>query len=89
VAIEEERFGDFDKNKDAVLDKKEIKEWVLPDNNEAAVEEAEHLIQRSDIEGDDGTKDGKLSIEEIVNNHEDFVGSQATNYGEYLPKDEL
>lgn len=64
--------------------KKEIKDWVLPDNNEAAVEEAEHLIERSDSD-----KDGKLSIEEIVNNHEDFVGSQATNYGEFLPKDEL
>lgn len=57
---------------------------MLPDNNEAAVEEAEHLIERSDSD-----KDGKLSIEEIVNNHEDFVGSQATNYGEFLPKDEL
>lgn len=88
VLVEEERFGDFDRNKDGVLDKKEIKDWVLPDNNEAAVEEAEHLIQRSDMAGENG-KDGKLSIEEIVSNHEDFVGSQATNYGEFLPKDEL
>lgn len=84
LLLEEERFGDFDKNKDGVLDKKEITDWVLPDNNEAAVEEADHLIERSDKD-----KDGKLSIEEIVNNHEDFVGSQATNYGEFLPKDEL
>nr|XP_034311901.1 calumenin isoform X1 [Crassostrea gigas] len=84
LLLEEERFTDFDKNRDGILDKKEIKDWVLPDNNEAAVEEAEHLIERSDSD-----KDGKLSIEEIVNNHEDFVGSQATNYGEFLPKDEL
>ncbi|XP_062592745.1 calumenin-B-like [Saccostrea cucullata] len=84
LLLEEERFGDFDKNKDGVLDKKEITDWVLPDNNEAAVEEADHLIERADND-----KDGKLSIEEIVNNHEDFVGSQATNYGEFLPKDEL
>lgn len=84
LLLEEERFTDFDKNRDGILDKKEIKDWVLPDNNEAAVEEAEHLIERSDSD-----KDSKLSIEEIINNHEDFVGSQATNYGEFLPKDEL
>lgn len=84
LLLEEERFTDFDKNRDGILDKKEIKDWVLPDNNEAAVEEAEHLIERSDAD-----KDGKLSIDEIVSNHEDFVGSQATNYGEFLPKDEL
>lgn len=48
-----------------------------------AQEEAQHLITSAD---DD--KDGKLSEEEIVTNHETFVGSEATDYGRALPKHE-
>ena len=82
--MEEERFKDYDLDRDGQLNKEEIRKWVLPDNTEAAKEEAQHLIDRAD---DD--KDGKLSLDEILEHHDDFVGSQATNYGAYLPKDEL
>ena len=45
-----------------------------------AQEEARHLMQAAD-----DNKDGKLSEEEIVKNHETFVGSEATDYGRALP----
>jgi len=61
---------------------------VLSDNKEEAEEEAEHLIKAADADGD-----GKLTEREIVDSHEEFVGSQATDYGTYLHfvkhKDEL
>lgn len=48
-----------------------------------AQEESRHLLSTAD-----DNKDGKLSEEEIVNNHETFVGSEATDYGRALPKHE-
>ena len=42
---EEENFKHFDSNKDAVLDKEEIAAWAMPSHEEAAEEEAEHLIE--------------------------------------------
>lgn len=43
------------------------------------------------MENSDTNKDGVLSIDEIVDHHEIFVGSEATDYGEHLHKfkDEL
>jgi len=76
---EKEHFSEHDKNKDGHLDKDEIKHWVLPTFDESALEEAKHLIKEADAD-----KDGKLSKEEIVNAHETFVGSQATDYGNHL-----
>ena len=61
-----------------------VKLWVLPETEFAmAQEEAKHLVTSAD-----DNKDGKLSEEEIVNNHETFVGSEATDYGRALPKHE-
>lgn len=48
-----------------------------------AQEEARHLVSTADE-----NKDGKLSEDEIVNNHETFVGSEATDYGRALPTHE-
>lgn len=48
-----------------------------------AREEARHLVSTADENAD-----GKLSEEEIVKNHETFVGSEATDYGRALPKHE-
>lgn len=48
-----------------------------------AQEEARHLVSTADE-----NNDGKLSEEEIVKNHETFVGSEATDYGRALPKHE-
>lgn len=46
-----------------------------------AQEEARHLISSAD-----NNKDSKLSEDEIVEHHETFVGSEATDYGRALPK---
>ncbi|RWS28595.1 calumenin-A-like protein [Leptotrombidium deliense] len=84
---EKERFDyDYDVDKDGKLNKKEVLRWLIPDNRELAEAEADHLIASSD--GDD---DGKLSVFEIINNYEIFVGSESTDFGERLTKmkDEL
>ncbi|KAL3869094.1 hypothetical protein ACJMK2_041820 [Sinanodonta woodiana] len=77
--VEEERFKEYDINKDNLLNYDEIRPWVLQDNSEIARDEAEHLMRTADT-----NKDSKLSIDEIVDHHEDFVGSQATDYGRHL-----
>uniref|UniRef100_A0A915EJ27 Reticulocalbin-3 n=1 Tax=Ditylenchus dipsaci TaxID=166011 RepID=A0A915EJ27_9BILA len=84
-----------DANKDGVIDLKEYlgdtyeqptsewfiteKEWLVPDIRHTARQEAQHLIKTAD---DD--RDGELSIQEIVDAHKTFVGSEATSYGEKL-----
>ena len=60
----------------------QVKLWILPETDHMmAQEEARHLITTAD-----DNKDGKLSEDEIVKNHETFVGSEATDYGRALPK---
>ncbi|KFO26420.1 hypothetical protein H920_12207 [Fukomys damarensis] len=87
VLSEREQFSDFrDLNKDGKLDQDEIRHWILPQDYDHAQAEARHLVYESDR-----NKDGKLTKEEILDNWNMFVGSQATNYGEDLTKshDEL
>ncbi|XP_005364081.1 reticulocalbin-1 [Microtus oregoni] len=87
VLSEREQFNDFrDLNKDGKLDKDEIRHWILPQDYDHAQAEARHLVYESDK-----NKDEKLTKEEILDNWNMFVGSQATNYGEDLTKnhDEL
>ena len=61
-----------------------VKLWILPETEQAmAQEEARHLVSSADED-----KDGKLSEDEMINNHEIFVGSEATDYGRALPKHE-
>jgi len=80
LVSEKERFdSDLDKNKDGSLDDAEIISWVIPDNNEIATDEVNHLFA-----GADEDVDGVLSMDEILKNHELFVGSEATDYGEHL-----
>lgn len=85
VTEERKKFKEaYDKDNDGKLNKEEVKLWVLPETEFAmAQEEAKHLVTSADE-----NKDGKLSEEEIVNNHETFVGSEATDYGRALPKHE-
>lgn len=57
--------------------------------SDVATDEVNHLFAASDNDGDD-----RLSYEEIVDNHDLFVGSEATDYGDHLQnidklKDEL
>lgn len=53
---------------------------------EIAIEEVNHLFASADDDHDD-----RLSYQEIIENYDVFVGSEATDYGEHLNKlkDEL
>ena len=86
VKEETERFkNELDKDKDGVLDSAELISWITPDTDGTIVEEeVKHLIEESD-----DNKDGKLSIDEVVSHHDIFTGSEATDYGQALPKTEL
>uniref|UniRef100_A0A0K0E8B2 Reticulocalbin-3 n=1 Tax=Strongyloides stercoralis TaxID=6248 RepID=A0A0K0E8B2_STRER len=78
--VEKDRFEkEYDKNGDGVLDGDEIRKWLIPDLKETAKSEAEHLIDKADI-----NKNLELTYQEIVDAHQTFVGSEATNYGEIL-----
>ena len=62
----------------------ELKEWVVPGTDELAEDETNHLISMADTNGD-----GQLTIEEILDKTDDFVGSSATDYGNILRHEEL
>ncbi|CAK8698101.1 calumenin-like [Clavelina lepadiformis] len=80
VATEREQFTKYrDENGDGKLDLNEVRKWILPDDYNHANAEAKHLIYESD---DD--KDGELTKMEILQHHDKFVGSQATDWGEAL-----
>ena len=70
-----------DKNADGKLDMAEMKAWITPAGFDHAEAEAHHLIHMSD-----DNKDNKLTVAEILNHYDVFVGSQATDYGEQLQK---
>ncbi|XP_061566843.1 reticulocalbin-1 [Cololabis saira] len=87
VRTEREQFSDFrDLNKDGKMDQDEIRAWIMPQDYDHAQAEARHLVYESDQDMDE-----KLTKEEILENWNMFVGSQATNYGEDLTRnhDEL
>lgn len=49
IKIEIENFKEFrDKNKDNVLDREEINDWILPFNYDHSLNEAKHLIYEAD-----------------------------------------
>jgi len=77
---EKERFdSELDKNGDNSLNKEEIVAWIIPSNEDVANEEVDHLFAGADADMDD-----VLKFEEILKNHELFVGSEATDYGDHL-----
>ncbi|XP_077450963.1 reticulocalbin-1 [Stigmatopora argus] len=87
LKTERDQFSDFrDLNKDGKMDREEIRQWIMPQNYDHAQAEARHLVYESDQD-----KDQMLTEEEILENWNMFVGSQATNYGEDLTRnhDEL
>lgn len=47
--------------------------------SDVATDEVSHLFAAADNDHDD-----RLSIDEIVDNHDLFVGSEATDYGDHL-----
>lgn len=82
VQREREQFHTYrDKNGDGFLDRNEIREWIVPANYDHADAEAKHLIYEADT-----NKDGILSHDEILDNYDVFVGSQATDFGDALTR---
>merc|ERR1719436_397964 len=80
IELETDRFNDeYDRNKDGFLAGDELLFWLSPDNTEIAIDEAEHLIDMCDEDEDE-----KLTPEEIVENHDLWVDSDATEYGAQL-----
>jgi len=80
LVSEKDRFDtDLDTNKDGFLNDAEILAWIVPDNDNIAKDEVEHLFASADDDNDD-----KLAYAEIAKHHEVFVGSEATDYGEHL-----
>lgn len=80
--VDEERrqFHDFrDKDNSGYLENEEVKNWILPSEYDHAEGEAKHLIESAD-----SNQDGVLSKEEIVEHHDVFVGSQATDWGDAI-----
>ena len=75
-----DRFRDeFDVDNNGFLTGDEIFRWMDPDNTEDAHDEADHLMGECD-----SNKDDKLSAQEIINNHDLWVESDATDYGKKL-----
>lgn len=80
LVTEKDRFDEeLDKNGDNHLSQEEILAWIIPSNEEIATDEVDHLFS-----GADEDVDGQLTFSEILNNHDLFVGSEATDYGDHL-----
>lgn len=78
--VERNRFEDeYDKDRNGVLEGPEIASWLVMNLNTTAAEEVKHLMSKADKD-----KDDRLSIDEIINESDLFVGSEATNHGENL-----
>ncbi|ELU08024.1 hypothetical protein CAPTEDRAFT_149313 [Capitella teleta] len=82
VKNERDQFATFrDKNKDGVMDREEVQDWILPADYDHSEAEAKHLIFESDAD-----RDGVLTREEVLEKYDTFVGSQATDFGEALER---
>jgi len=80
--LEEEktRFtDDFDRDGNGFIEGEELKFWIGPDNTEIAIEETDHIIDMSDENGDN-----LISLEEMLGNHDLWVDSDATQFGQQL-----
>lgn len=79
VKHERETFKTFrDKDGDGSLNNDEVKDWIIPQDFDHAEAESKHLIYEADSDSDE-----KLTKEEILNKYDVFVGSQATDFGEF------
>ncbi|KAJ8965295.1 hypothetical protein NQ314_004224 [Rhamnusium bicolor] len=80
LTAEKVKFDDvLDKNQDGKLSGNEILSWIVPSNEEIAEEEVDHLFAHSDDNHDE-----LLSFKEVLDHHDTFVGSEATDYGDHL-----
>ena len=85
VEQEKEHFKvDLDKDQDGALDQEEVQQWIRPDGRTPLDFATDHLLHSSDQD-----RDGRLSIQEVVDNYHTFFKSQATDWGQLLLHDEL
>lgn len=82
LIVDQENFNSYDTDNNGKLDRQEIRSWTLPDRRSMSDEEAEHLLQETDL-----NKDGRLSFDEVLDRHDLWVGSAATEYGQSLRHD--
>lgn len=76
---DQDLFKELDLNNNDFLDGDELLLWIQSDNGEIAVDEAAHLLDAADTDHDD-----KLTMQEVVDAMEEFLESDATEYGEML-----
>jgi len=77
---EKDKFKeDFDINGDGYLEGEELSLWLGPDNTEIAIEEADHLIEMCDE-----NNDNLLQYDEVLENNDVWLDSDATEYGQQL-----
>ncbi|XP_050698726.1 reticulocalbin-2-like isoform X3 [Eriocheir sinensis] len=80
LLTEKDKFdNEHDKDANGVLDREEILAWVVPTNEDIAEDEVDHLFGAADDDGND-----ILSFLEVLEHHDVFVGSEATDYGDHL-----
>ena len=84
IDSERDNFSNnLDHDKDGVLNRDEVRAWLIPVQYDYARGEAEFLVKVSD-----GNSDGVLSKDEILENYTHFTGSQATDYGKAITRHE-
>jgi len=80
IKIERENFRNYrDLDHDGKMNRKEVESWLMPTDYDNIQAETLHLFREADKNQDD-----QLTKEEILDKHEVFVGSQATDYGAEL-----
>ncbi|CAF1621920.1 unnamed protein product [Adineta ricciae] len=80
VKVERENFRKYrDLDHDGKMNRKEVELWLMPTDYDNIQAETEHLFHEADTDQDD-----QLSKEEILEKHDVFVGSQATDWGAEL-----
>jgi len=82
VQEERKRFAsERDINGDGFLDAAEVKQWIVPPDFDHSKAEATHLISKADADGD-----SLLTVEEVLQQYDIFVGSSATAFGDVLTR---
>lgn len=77
---EKHRFNDdFDRDGNGFIEGEELSFWMGPDNTEIAIEETEHIMEMSDED-----QDGLITLAEVLDNHDLWVDSDATQFGQQL-----
>jgi len=82
VKRERESFKEVrDQDGDGYMNLEEVRAWIIPPDFDHTEAEAKHLMEESDTDSDE-----KLTKQEILDNYDLFVGSQATDFGEALTR---